>query len=73
MVFLLFIVSGPPIGAIPAALVSSILLQWFGRKKTLLLSFALFVITFIVMGTGSIHESYEALLISRSFTGHFLS
>ena len=41
--FLFLIVSGPPIGAIPAALVSSILLQWLGRKKTLVPSMSFYL------------------------------
>ena len=64
-----FTASAPPIGAIPAALVASLLLEWIGRKNTLLLSMTISLFTFVILGTGSLHESLTAIIIARSLTG----
>lgn len=64
-----WITSSPPIGAIPAALLASFALQCFGRRKTLLFASALYTVTFALLGTGSIHESYWVIIIARALTG----
>ena len=67
--FFLKTASSPPIGAIPAALIASVLLQLIGRRKTLILAFFMFLVTFVVLGTARLHESYLAIVASRSLTG----
>ena len=64
-----FLASSPPIGAIPAALIASVLLQLIGRRKTLVLAFSMFLVTFVILGTARLHESYLAIVASRSLTG----
>ena len=61
--------SAPPIGAIPAALVASFLLQWIGRRLTLIFATMLYIFSWIILGTGSIHESLIAIIIARAFVG----
>lgn len=61
--------SSPPIGAIPSALFASFLLQWIGRKRTLILALGIYLLTFIALGTAPLHESYALILVSRSLTG----
>ena len=61
--------SAPPIGAIPAALVASFLLQWIGRRLTLIFATMLYIFSWIILGTGSIHESLIAIIIARASVG----
>ena len=63
------IASAPPIGAIPAALVASFLLQWIGRRLTLIFATMLYIFSWIILGTGSIHESLIAIIIARASVG----
>jgi len=64
-----WITSAPPIGAIPAALIASFLLQWIGRRLTLIFATMLYIFSWIILGTGSIHESLIAIIIARAFVG----
>lgn len=61
--------SGPPIGAIPSALVASIFLQWLGRKKTLMIAQFVFGSMFLALATASYHEYYGVFVAARSLTG----
>ena len=61
--------SAPPIGAIPAALIASFLLQWIGRRLTLIFATMLYIFSWIILGTGSIHESLIAIIIARALVG----
>jgi fucose permease len=48
---------------------ASVLLNSLGRRGTLILASAMFAITFVLLGTASLHESYVAILVSRGMVG----
>ena len=64
-----FAVSLPPMGAILGSSLSSLSLNWAGRKYSIILSGVFFFLSFILIGLASFSSSVEMILAGRALSG----
>ena len=62
-------VSLPPLGAILGSLLSSVSLNFAGRKLSILLTGFIFLLSFLIIGLASIPSSVEMVLAGRAISG----
>ena len=65
----IFAVSLPPMGAVVGSCLSSITLNFMGRKNSIILSGVIFFLSFLLLGLASIPSSVEMILIGRALSG----
>jgi MFS family permease len=58
-----------PLGAIFGGLLAGVPLSHVGRRETLLIVAVCYFISFVLMGTSSLHEILPVMLISRGIGG----
>eukprot|EP00092_Neocalanus_flemingeri_P046464 GFUD01052267.1.p1 GENE.GFUD01052267.1~~GFUD01052267.1.p1 ORF type:complete len:481 (-),score=118.98 GFUD01052267.1:59-1501(-) len=64
-----WIVSLPPMGAILGSCLSSLTLNWAGRKCSIILSGVMFFLSFLLIGLASIPSSVEMIITGRALSG----
>ena len=64
-----FPASAPPIGALTASLLASVVLHHYGRKIPLMVSMVGDMLAFLVLATSMFHESPEVMIGARIVLG----